>query len=166
MTTRYDLRENFYRTLENKMSLVQFEQWLYNCEDLSRLTNERAVLEAYSFNYKQPDAKYQFRKLMFEYFSEDEYFLWKVKSNLADLVAGTDDRDRILFDFSRLKARYDFLDPIADYIYRIDEIHYYGNMEDVLAELKEDSETLLFEITQQELALPAFTLNDYVPIKP
>src|SRR5687768_9957675 len=93
------LKENVFRVLEDQMPLEDFERWIYESEELQNLMTEDVVLEAYTFNYKQRDAKYQFKKAIFKYFDEDEFLLWKVKSNLRDLIADRNDRDRILYDF-------------------------------------------------------------------
>jgi len=41
------------------MSLEDFERWIYDSEELQNLMTEDVVLEAYTLNYKQRDAKYQ-----------------------------------------------------------------------------------------------------------
>jgi hypothetical protein len=163
MEIMQDLKENVFKVLEDQMSLEDFERWLYNSEELQDLMTEDVVLEAYTLNYKQRDAKYQFKKAIFKYFDEDEFLLWKVKANLTDLIANRNDRDRILYDFYYLGYDgYTFLQPIGYYMYQIEDIEYYGNdLEAVLNELKRDSEVLLREIEKQELENPGFRLEDY-----
>jgi hypothetical protein len=145
------------------MSLEDFEKWIYDSEELQNLMNEDVVLETYTFNYKQPDAKYQFKKAICKYFDEDEFLLWKVKSNLRDLIADRNNRDRILYDFHYLGYDgYTFLQSIGYYMYQIEDIEYYGNdLEAVLIELRRDSEALLRKIEKQELVNPEFRLRDY-----
>lgn len=163
MEIRQDLKENVFKVLEDQMSLADFERWLYDSEDLQNLMNEDVVLEAYTFNYRQRDAKYQFKKAIFKYFDEEEFLLWKVKANLTDLIANRNDRDRILYDFYYLgDDGYIFLQPLRYYMYQIEDIEYYGNnLEAVLIELKRDSEVLLREIEKQELENPGFRLKDF-----
>jgi hypothetical protein len=153
MEIMQDLKENVFKVLEDQMSLEDFERWLYNSEELQDLMTEDVVLEAYTLNYKQRDAKYQFKKAIFKYFDEDEFLLWKVKANLTDLIANRNDRDRILYDFYYLGYDgYTFLQPIGYYMYQIEDIEYYGNdLEAVLIELKRDSEVLLGEIVKEDL---------------
>ena len=89
--------------------------------------------------------------------------LWKVKSNLRDLIANRDNRDRILYDFYYLGYDgYDFLQSIGYYMYQIEDIEYYDNdLEAALRELKRDAENLLSEIEKQELEKPGFRLVDF-----
>jgi hypothetical protein len=157
------LKENVFKALEDQMPLEDFERWIYDSEELQNLMAEDVVLESYTFNYKQRDAKYQFQKAIFKYFDEDEFLLWKVKSNLRDLIADRNNRDRILYDFYYLSHDgYTFLQAIGYYMYQIEDIEYYGNnLEAVFIELRRDSEDLLREIEKQELENPGFTLRDF-----
>jgi hypothetical protein len=163
MEIMQDLKENVFKVLEDQMSLQDFERWLYNSEELQNLMTEDVVLEAYTLNYKQRDAKYQFKKAIFKYFDEGEFLLWKVKANLTDLIANRNERDRILYDFYYLGYDgYTFLQPIGYYMYQIEDIKYSGNnLETILTELKRDCEVLLREIERQELEKPGFRLEDY-----
>jgi hypothetical protein len=70
MEIMQDLKENVFKVLEDQMSLEDFERWLYNSEELQNLMTEDVVLEACTLNYKQRDAKYQFKKAIFKYFDE------------------------------------------------------------------------------------------------
>jgi hypothetical protein len=158
-----DLKEYVFKVFEDQMSLVDLEKWLYDSEDLQHLLNEDVVLEAFTFNYRQRDAKYLFKKVIFKYFDEEEFLLWKVKANLTDLIANRNDRDRILYDFYYLGYDgYTFLQPIGYYMYQIEDIEYYGNnLEAVLIELSHESKILLEEIEKQELENPGFRLKDF-----
>lgn len=158
-----DFKENVFKALEGYMPLSEFEKWLYKSEELLDLMTQDMVLEAFTFNYAQRDAKYRFKKAIFHYFDEDEFLLWKVKSNLRDLIANRDNRDRILYDFYYLGYDgYACLQSIGYYMYQIEDIHYYGNnLEAVLTELRQDAENLLLDIEKQELEKVGFRLVDY-----
>lgn len=93
-----ELKLNIFKAIEDQMSLKDFESWLYVNEALSNKLNEDVVLEAYSFNYNQEDAKHIFKSTMIQHFDMDEFVLWKVKSNLLDLIEGKNDAVRILND--------------------------------------------------------------------
>ncbi|HEY8935124.1 MAG TPA: hypothetical protein VIM65_07885 [Cyclobacteriaceae bacterium] len=163
MTILKDLKENVFKVLEDYMSLEEFERWLYGSEALFSLISEDVVLEVYAFNYKQRDVKHQFKEVVFKYFDDEEFLLWKVKSNLCDLIANRNNRDSILYDFYCLGYDdYCFLHSIGCYLYQIEDIEYYGNnLATVLVELKGDCEDLLSEIEKQELESPGFKLKDY-----
>lgn len=158
-----EFKDNVFKVLEGYLPLAEFEKWLYKSDELLNLMSRDVVLEAFIFNYKQDDAKYRFKKAVFPYFDEDEFMLWKVKSNLRDLVANRDNRDRILYDFYYLGYDgYDFLQSIGYYMYQIEDIDYYGNdLEPTLRKLKREAEDLLSEIEKQESEKPGFRLVDY-----
>ena len=163
MTELTSFKENTFKVLEGYIALGEFERWLYESEELLPLIRQDVVLEAFTFNYKQHDAKYEFKKAIFPHFDEDEFLLWKVKANLRDLIENRSNRDRVLYDFYYLAYDgYYFLQPIGYYMYQIEDIEYYGNnLEVVLAELRQDAENLLAEIEKQELEKPGFRLVDY-----
>jgi len=163
MAILMEFKDNVFKVLEGYLPLDEFEKWLYKSDDLLNLMSRDVVLEAFTFNYKQVDAKYRFKKAVFPYFDEDEFMLWKVKSNLRDLIANRDNRDRILYDFYYLGYDgYDFLQSIGYYMYQIEDIEYYGNdLEATLRELKRDAENLLSKIEKQESEKPGFRLVDY-----
>jgi hypothetical protein len=165
MTILTEFKQNVFRVLEGYMALAEFEQWLYQSKELPDLMGQDAVLEAFTFNYTLPDAKYRFKKAIFPYFDEDDFLLWKVKSNLRDLMASRDNRDRILHDFYYLGYDgYFFLQSIGSYMFEIDDIQYYGNnLQAVLSKLRQNAEDLLLEIEKLELEKPEFRLADYRP---
>jgi len=165
MTILTDFKQNVFEVLEGYLTLDEFEKWLYKSDELLDLMSRDVVLEAFTFNYRQSDAKYRFKKTMVPYFDKDEFLLWKVKSNLRDLMANRENRDRILYDFYYLGYDgYYFLHPIGYYMYQIEDIEYYGyDLQVVLAELKQDALNLLSEIEKQESEKPGFKLVDYLP---
>lgn len=57
-----DLKKNVFKTFEDYLTLEAFEAWLYSSEALLDLMSKDVVLEAYAFNYRQDDARYQFKK--------------------------------------------------------------------------------------------------------
>jgi len=166
MTIPTDFKLNVFKVFDSYLTIYEFEKWLYKSNALLDLMSRDVVLEAFTFNYKQDDAKYRFKKAMFPYFNEDEFLLWKVKMNLRDLTANRENRDRILYDFCHLGYDgYSFLKPIGYYMYRIEDIEYYGSdLQTVLTELKQDAEGLLGEIEKQESEKPGFRLVDYRPV--
>jgi hypothetical protein len=157
------LKENVFKVLEDQLPLEDFERWIYDSDELQNLMTQGVVLETYMFNYKQPDAKYQFKKAVFKYFDEEEFLLWKIKANLRDLIADRNDRDRILYDFYYLgNDGYTFLQSIGYYMFQIKDIQYYGNdLKAVLIELRRDSEDFLRKIEKQASENPEFRLRDY-----
>lgn len=161
-----ELKLNVFQTIEEQMSLKGFENWLYENVILSDQLHEDVVLEAYTFNYNQKDAKHIFKSTMIKYFDMDEFVLWKVKSNLLDLIEGKNDALRILNDFQHIGYDgYEFLIPIGYYLHRIEDYKYYTtNVDDLYKELKEDCTLLLNQIVGQELNKPDFKLSDFLAL--
>src|SRR5690349_10498067 len=145
MSTKALLIENIFKTIEEQMSFEQFESWLYGSEELlNGISEDEIILEAYTFNYRRRDLRSAFKQTFIKYFDLDEFLLWKVKANLADLIARRNNRDRILSDLYRLSNDgYFFLQNIGYYVYQIEDFQYYGNdLEDVLKNLARDCEDL------------------------
>jgi hypothetical protein len=163
MAILMEFKDKVFKVLEGYLSLAEFEKWLYKSDDLLNLMSRDVVLEAFTFNYKQHDAKYRFKKQSSLIFDEDEFMLWKVKSNLRDLIAKSNNRDRILYDFYCLGYDgYNFLQSIGYYMYQIEDIEYYVMiLRATLHELKRDAENPLSKIEKQGSEKPGFRLVDY-----
>lgn len=56
-----ELKLKVFEVVEDQLPLKEFEEWLYGREDLSDRMNEDIILELYSFNYNNRDARYEFK---------------------------------------------------------------------------------------------------------
>lgn len=160
MAIQQEFKENVFRVIEEQMSLKDFESWLYSNEALSDQMTQDVILEAYSFNYGQKGARYEFRNTFLEYFDKEEFMLWKLKSNLQDLVEGKPTRDRILNDFYWMG--YDelpCLQGLRYYMYHLEDAEYLNiGKESVIKNLKKDANDLLQEIIKEEIGNPDFRI--------
>jgi hypothetical protein len=163
MTELKALKQNIFRVFDYQISLKDFESWLYTNTELANLLNDEIVLETYSFNYNQKDAGDNFKNRMKSYFDLEEFILWKVKSNLSDLINGTNDSQRILRDLTYLGYDgYGFLISIGHYKNRIEDHELHAqNVEDIHNQLKENCSILLAEINRQESNKLDFKLSDF-----
>ncbi|PZR30942.1 MAG: hypothetical protein DI538_21815 [Azospira oryzae] len=163
MTIFNEFKENIFRVLGGYMSLEAFAQWLYGNEVLSNMmmTND-SVLMAYEFNYGKPGAKYEFRAA-FSGFFNDEFLLWKVKSNLSELIAGTSRADLIVSDFYKLGDQgYPWAYSIGYYEYLFDSgLYDYEDRDESMQDLKAESRQLLSLIIDQEKERANFKLSDF-----
>ncbi len=150
-------------TIEEQISLKEFEQWLYSQKELVEKMEDDLVLAAFTFNYNQKDAQYNFKSTFRGCFDEEVFMLWKVKMNLVALINNHPTRDRILYDFRQLGYDdYPFLSSIGYYEYEFEEIEYISRSEtEILERLKAESQELLDEITKQERSTPGFTLRTF-----
>lgn len=152
MTILTDFKLNVFKVLEGYMPLSEFEEWLYKSEELDELMTLDIVLEAYSFNYKQRDAKFAFKEVIFRHLDEDEFLLWKIKSNLGELINGSDRVESIVIDFYKLGGKgYPWSYSIGYYEYVFDNSLYdYGDREETLNDLKAEAAQLFSLIIAQE----------------
>ncbi|MCS3556459.1 hypothetical protein EDF66_103377 [Sphingobacterium sp. JUb20] len=54
-----DIKERFYKTIKGKISLDDFEQWLYVNKELEKYLNSDDYFELISLSFKQSGAKYE-----------------------------------------------------------------------------------------------------------
>lgn len=154
-------------TIENQLSLKEFETWLYGQEGLLSKLDQDFILELFTFNYNQNSAHYEFKKIFLRYFEKEEFLLWKVKSNLQDLVDGTESMDRILYEFHLLG--YDevpCLQSVGFYMYSLEEAEYNGEWrKSVIADLKNECKFLLQEIQQEETKNSDFSITSFKQVE-
>lgn len=163
MTVLTDFKINVFKVLEGYMPLSEFEEWLYKSAELHELMTLGIVLEAYSFNYKQRSAKFAFKEAIFRYLDEDEFLLWKIKSNLGELINGSDRVKSIVIDFYELGNKgYPWSYSIGYYEYMLDNSLYdYGDSEETLNDLKAEAAQLFSLIMAQENDRLNFKLSDF-----
>jgi len=161
------LKKMIFMTIENQISLQEFEAWLYTQAELAEKMSDDLILEVFAFNYNQSGAVYAFKQIILPYFDEEEFMLWKIKANLQDLIAGTNDHERILYDFYKLANNgFSFLRPLGYYIYDLEESQYsrYSKNE-LLRAVKEHAQKVLCEIELQEKDDITFKISEFKETK-
>ncbi len=126
MYMKQELKKMVFKTIEDHLPLKEFETWLYDQEDLSNQIGEDLILELFTFNYNQNGAKYAFKNTFLNCFDKEEFMLWKVKTNLQDLIDGRETRERILNDFYWIG--YDdvpCIQGLGYYMYNFEDAEYY-----------------------------------------
>jgi hypothetical protein len=163
MAIQEELKEKIFCAIEGRMSLRDFELWLYANEALLDQMNEDIVLDAYSFDYNQKGAWYGFKWTFSAYFDKEEFMLRKIKSNLKDLADGNETTNRILNEFYWM--RYDelpFLQNLRYYIYALEDEEYMPMAkESITQELKREANALLQEILREEKQNPEFRISTF-----
>lgn len=147
---KQELKKMVFKTIEDHLTLKEFETWLYDREDLSNQMGEDLILELFTFNYNQNGAKYEFKSTFLKYFEKEEFMLWKVKTNLQDLIDGRETRDRILDDFYSIG--YDevpCIQGLGYYMYRFMDA-FDDEKQSIVESLKMDARELLCEILEEE----------------
>lgn len=64
--------ETFYQLLANKLTVAEFEAWVYNTPELETEVSEDDYLALLTLNYKTPSAAYELQKLLAPYISQVE----------------------------------------------------------------------------------------------
>jgi hypothetical protein len=114
-----DLPENikhyFFDTLNGKVTLEEFEQWVYSNKELEAILDENDHLELISFNFKKNGAKYELVKLLSgKYIDLGEYEKWKLLNNLKTALKRDEQLGLILREFYDLYCRgYAFLNDLG-----------------------------------------------------
>ncbi len=169
METQRELKYSMFKVFEEELSIKDFEFWLYEQDQLSDdLTNE-LNLALYSFNYKQPNSCFEFKREFVTYFDEEEFFLWKAKSNLATIISGTslNQKKRILQDFIDFGYEcyedYEGLERFGFNLYYYEDVgEPWSKCEEELdVDLKKEATELLLKICIQEVKVVYFSLKKF-----
>jgi hypothetical protein len=84
----------------------------------------------------------------------------EIKANLQDLMEDRPSRDRILEEFgSQLQYEFPFLYDLSYYLYRLEDVRFYGPVEEIIQTLKEDASDLLQQILTAEASDSAFKIS-------
>lgn len=154
-----ELKLMIFKTIEDHLTLKEFESWLYAQEELSLQMSDDLILELFSFNYNQSDAMYAFGSAFLPYLDQEEFMLWKVKTNLQDLIDGKDTRDRILNQF-RWMDDFPFLQHIGYFMYALEDAEYFKNdVREVIERMRTQAKDVLQEILTEESKNPEFKIS-------
>ncbi len=156
-----ELKKMIFMTIEDHLSLKEFESWLYSQEVLLNKLNQGFILELFTFNYNQKGAKYEFKNTFLRYFEMEEFMLWKIKTNLQDLIDGRETRDRILNDFYWIgHDEVPCIQGLEYYVYELEDTDYYGmGKQTVIESLKKEAAELLQEICVEESKNTEFKIS-------
>jgi len=125
------LKHKVFKVADRQSSVADFEQWLYDQSDLFGRIEDPLIFELYDFNYKQKEAQYVFRHLIFKFFSEKEFMEWKILDNL-NILAVDSNRvhfEQILNDFYENQIYYPFLSELGYMSLQVGEWGLYGMSE-------------------------------------
>lgn len=113
-TLPQDIKEKFYKTIKNDISLENFEQWLYADKKLETLLKLDDYLDLISFSFKKPGAKYELGKLLKKHIDLGEFETYKMLELLYEAKQKTDRLPYILMQFYDLYCRgYSFLQDLG-----------------------------------------------------
>ena len=105
----------FYDTIIGKISIEEFENWIYNDKEIESILSDDGYLELISFNYKKNGAKYELVNLLSEkYVDLGKYEKWKILNKLRVALKRDENLPDILREFYDLYCRgYVFLNDLG-----------------------------------------------------
>jgi hypothetical protein len=86
-----DIKLRFFRALSGDLTIDEFEQWVYQSDELKQALTEDFHFELMSFGYKQRGARFELTKILNKLIDIGEYETWKLKRLLDKVEYRTDD---------------------------------------------------------------------------
>jgi hypothetical protein len=121
--TNREMESVFFRFWQGALSLQDFEQWLYATPELEDYLGASIYCEFISFDFHQPDAGYELRKLIEKQIDFPRFYTWDIQRLLEGLFDDSQDAAEIFEALYQQYGLYRFLDPLNHaYLLGIDEI--------------------------------------------
>lgn len=154
-----DITIIFFEFLEDRIAVTDFQQWLYQTEQLEKLFSPDDYLELITIDFKQQpekvyldsyhEAKKAIAKIINQYADIADYRTYELKKLLCDFLKSKGDLAKILAKTYQLYCRgYSFLDnlalnyslDIACYLEEIEESsgHYFLTSTFITAEIEQE----------------------------
>lgn len=109
-----DIKERFYKTIKGKISLDDFEQWLYVDKELEKYLNSDDYFELISLSFKQSGAKYELWNLLTKHIDLGEFETYKMLGLLNEAKQKTERLPYILMEFYDLYCKgYNFFHDLG-----------------------------------------------------
>ena len=107
-------KQKIFDLIGGKTTIEEFEQWVYNTEELKEEIGDDDHLELISFNYKKNGAKYELLDFLKEKIDLAEYETHKIRGMLSDALDKNEHLPHILSEFYDLYCRgYKFLSDLG-----------------------------------------------------
>ncbi|WP_017732852.1 hypothetical protein [Nafulsella turpanensis] len=109
-----DIKERFFKTIYGEISIGDFEEWLYQSNELEQLLGADDHFELISYNFKQPGAIYGLIKLLYKHLDRAEYEVWRLHKLLGQVEYKEGDYPAAITEFYDLYSKgYTFFDNLA-----------------------------------------------------
>ena len=109
-----DIKEIFYKTIQDEISLDDFENWLYTNKEIEILFPSDDYLELISLNFKKSGAKYELWKLLQKHIDPGDFEQYKMLGLLYEARQKTNRLPFILKEFYDLYCSgYNFLQELG-----------------------------------------------------
>ena len=109
-----DIKERFYKTIEGKISLFDFEKWLFADKELEKHLRPDDYLDLISLSFKKSGAKYELWNLLKKHINLGEFETYKMFRLLNEAKQKNKRLPYILMEFYDLYCRgYNFLQDLG-----------------------------------------------------
>lgn len=109
-----DIQIEFFKTLNDEVSIESFEQWVYKTKELEAFFEPSDFIEFISLNFKDRHLKHEMKKIVDKYLDYGEFEKRKIDKVLNDLMNKNEDFAKSLIATYDLYCDgYGFLDNIG-----------------------------------------------------
>ncbi len=114
MTLPYEIKEKFYKVINDEIALDNFEQWVYSNDELEKYLGSKDYMDLLSLSFKESSDKYELWKLLKNHIEPGEFETYKMLKLLKEAQQKTDRLPYILMDFYNLYCKgYGFLQDLG-----------------------------------------------------
>ena len=109
------LQDEFFRILNNEVSMASFETWLYGQEDLEDYIGEELYIPLISINFKDKDALYGIEYIIGDFLNYETLLDRKIRNYLRDIIYRSDNFVPSILALNKLASQgYDFLNNLTE----------------------------------------------------
>lgn len=109
-----NIKEQFFKTIKGDISLLDFEQWLYDNKEIEKHLDSDDYLNLISINFKNGRAKYDLWKFLKKYIGLEEFEKYKMLELLNEAKQKTEQLPYILMEFYDLYCKgYSFIQDLG-----------------------------------------------------
>lgn len=109
-----DIQIEFFKLLNDELSIESFEQWVYKTKDLEACFDPTDYAEFISLNFKSRHVIHEMKNIVNKYLDYSEFEKRKINKILADLTSKNDDFAKSLIaTYDMYCDGYGFLDNIG-----------------------------------------------------
>lgn len=109
-----NIKEQFFKIIKGDISLLDFEQWLYDNKEIEKHLDSDDYLNLLSINFKKGGAKYELWKFLKKYIGLEEFEKYKMLELLNEAKQKTEQLPYILMEFYDLYCKgYSFFQDLG-----------------------------------------------------
>ncbi|MBI3258752.1 MAG: hypothetical protein HYZ54_04645 [Ignavibacteriae bacterium] len=167
LTLPPNIKDQFYQTLNNEISIEEFEAWLYDNKEVEETLPLNEYVDLISFNYKKKGDYYELSNLLKKHIDVSEYETYRILILLKEAQQKTDRLPYLLLEFSDLYYNgYEFLQVLGQVFgLYIDEPYMSGFGDYTLDELSDEHKKELLLSFSDEFDKEIVKVIDWIETK-